>query len=81
MDFTPDKVGRFEFQCSVTCGSGHDDMMGEVVVVEPSQQKVDVSFDDQAPGVAIVVVNGNKSRERENELPDAFRILFVLPNI
>ena len=28
VDFTPDKVGRFEFQCSITCGSGHDDMMG-----------------------------------------------------
>ena len=66
VEFTPDQVGRFEFQCSVTCGSGHDDMVGEIVVVEPSQQKVDVSFDDKAPGVAIVEVNGERLRVDTN---------------
>jgi cytochrome c oxidase subunit II len=32
--FTPDKAGRFEFQCDVFCGTGHEDMAGELVVVE-----------------------------------------------
>ena len=30
----PDQVGRFEFRCDVFCGSGHEDMAGEIVVVE-----------------------------------------------
>jgi cytochrome c oxidase subunit 2 len=30
----PDKPGRFEFHCSVFCGSGHEDMTG-VIVVSP----------------------------------------------
>jgi cytochrome c oxidase subunit 2 len=29
---TPDKVGRFEFHCSVFCGSGHEGMTGVIVV-------------------------------------------------
>ena len=56
--FTPDRVGRFEFRCSVVCGTGHDDMLGELVVVEESQKRVDVKFDEQSPGVAIVEVDG-----------------------
>jgi cytochrome c oxidase subunit 2 len=28
----PDKVGTFSFHCSVFCGSGHEDMTGEIVV-------------------------------------------------
>ena len=28
----PDKAGTFEFHCSVFCGSGHEDMSGQVVV-------------------------------------------------
>src|SRR5262249_50696670 len=51
--FTPDRVGRFEFRCSVVCGTGHDGMLGELVVVEAAQKKVDVTFDPQAPGVAV----------------------------
>jgi len=62
VEFTPDQVGRFEFKCSVVCGTGHDDMLGELVVVEGSQQKVEVTFDDQTPGVAIVEVNGERIR-------------------
>ena len=31
---TPQQVGRFEFACDVFCGSGHEDMTGEIVVVE-----------------------------------------------
>ena len=30
----PDKVGKFEFHCSVFCGSGHEDMQGEIVVTQ-----------------------------------------------
>ena len=28
----PDKVGEFEFHCSVFCGHGHDEMVGRIVV-------------------------------------------------
>ena len=28
----PDKAGTFSFHCSVFCGSGHEDMAGEIVV-------------------------------------------------
>jgi cytochrome c oxidase subunit II len=30
----PDRTGRFEFRCDVFCGSGHEDMSGELVVVD-----------------------------------------------
>ena len=30
----PDRIGRFEFRCDVFCGSGHEDMAGELVVVD-----------------------------------------------
>ena len=30
----PDHTGRFEFRCDVFCGDGHEDMAGEIVVVE-----------------------------------------------
>ena len=30
----PDRAGRFEFHCDVFCGSGHEDMAGEIVVVD-----------------------------------------------
>jgi len=29
-----DHTGRFEFRCDVFCGSGHEDMEGELVVVD-----------------------------------------------
>lgn len=32
IEFTPDKVGTFEFFCSVYCGEGHMEMRGKVVV-------------------------------------------------
>jgi cytochrome c oxidase subunit 2 len=32
LTFTPDKVGTFAFHCDVFCGSGHEDMGGEIVV-------------------------------------------------
>ena|SRR5215469_15354405 len=32
--FVPDKVGRFAFHCNIFCGSGHEDMSGEIVVTD-----------------------------------------------
>jgi cytochrome c oxidase subunit 2 len=32
--FTPDRVGRFAFHCDVFCGSGHEEMTGEIVVTD-----------------------------------------------
>jgi cytochrome c oxidase subunit II len=29
----PNKTGRFPFHCDVFCGSGHEDMSGELIVV------------------------------------------------
>jgi cytochrome c oxidase subunit 2 len=34
IEFTADKVGTFEFKCSVYCGRGHGKMKGKVVVEE-----------------------------------------------
>lgn len=30
----PDKTGRFPFECDVFCGTGHEDMSGELVVID-----------------------------------------------
>jgi len=30
----PTKTGRFPFQCDVFCGTGHEDMSGELIVVD-----------------------------------------------
>ena len=30
----PEKTGRFPFECDVFCGSGHEDMSGELIVVD-----------------------------------------------
>ena len=30
----PDRTGTFEFRCDVFCGSGHEDMSGEIIVVD-----------------------------------------------
>lgn len=34
LSITPDRVGKFEFLCDNFCGSGHEEMNGEIVVVE-----------------------------------------------
>ena len=34
IEFTADKVGEFEFKCSVYCGMGHRKMKGKLVVEE-----------------------------------------------
>lgn len=32
--FNPDQVGRFAFHCDAVCGSGHEEMTGEIVVTD-----------------------------------------------
>jgi cytochrome c oxidase subunit 2 len=32
--FTPERAGRYAFECSRLCGAGHNFMRGEIVVVE-----------------------------------------------
>lgn len=34
ISFTPDKPGRFAFNCDVFCGGGHEDMSGTLIVTE-----------------------------------------------
>ncbi|OPA76317.1 cytochrome C oxidase subunit II [Paenibacillus selenitireducens] len=31
-EFVADKVGTFEFNCSIMCGGGHGDMVGKIIV-------------------------------------------------
>lgn len=33
-EFTADKAGTFDFDCSVMCGAGHDNMTGKLIVEE-----------------------------------------------
>ena len=35
----PERTGRFAFRCDVFCGTGHEDMDGEIVVVDPSARR------------------------------------------
>lgn len=32
VEFTADKAGTFDFDCSVMCGAGHSDMKGKLIV-------------------------------------------------
>jgi len=32
IEFTPDRMGEFEWRCTVYCGAGHKDMRGTLVV-------------------------------------------------
>jgi cytochrome c oxidase subunit 2 len=34
VSFTPEKSGRYTFECSKLCGAGHDFMRGEIVVAD-----------------------------------------------
>jgi cytochrome c oxidase subunit 2 len=61
IEFTPDRVGTFQIHCSVYCGDNHESMLGELVV-EDAQEQIKVTFDENAPGVAIVESNGKKLR-------------------
>ena len=64
VECTPNRAGRFTIQCTVYCGEDHDNMTGELLVVDETQpaEKIKVSFDEQAPGVVIVESNGERLR-------------------
>lgn len=63
IEFTPEQTGRFKFRCSVYCGEGHEDMLGELVVEEtPPQGNMKVAFDEKTPGVVIVEAGGERVR-------------------
>lgn len=64
VEFTPTRIGRFSFSCSVFCGSGHDQMSGELVVTDQqaSASGMQVKFDENAKGVVIVEAGGERLR-------------------
>ncbi|HEY6046399.1 MAG TPA: DUF5777 family beta-barrel protein [Pyrinomonadaceae bacterium] len=62
VEFTPDRAGRFRFSCSVYCGDGHEEMSGELLVEEQTASPINVTFDDQTPGVAYVESGGKRFR-------------------
>src|SRR5438128_1425145 len=65
VEFTPTHTGRFRFSCSIVCGEGHDDMVGELIVTdqEPSPAgNLQVKFEENVPGVVIVETAGEKLR-------------------
>ena len=68
IEFTPDHSGRFRFYCSIYCGDGHEDMEGELIVTEGQSSsssdasRMQVTFDEDAPGVVIVESNGERIR-------------------
>ncbi len=63
IELTPEKEGRFQFSCSAHCGEGHNDMAGEMIVTEAQSQpvsKMNVTFDQNTPGIAIVESGGER---------------------
>ena len=65
VEFTPTRVGRFVFACSIMCGSGHDEMSGELIVTEnqePVAANMQVTFDESNEGVVIVESGGERLR-------------------
>ncbi|HVG21111.1 MAG TPA: DUF5777 family beta-barrel protein [Blastocatellia bacterium] len=65
IDLNPEREGRFQFVCSVFCGDGHPDMIGELIVTgeQPTTaSNMKVTFDENAPGVVIVESNGERLR-------------------
>ena len=62
IEITPERAGRYRIHCTVYCGDGHEDMLGELVVADAQSEELRVSFDDQTPGVAYVESNGKRFR-------------------
>lgn len=65
IEFTPDREGKFEFSCSVFCGDGHPQMVGQLIVTgdqASTGSNMKVSFDETEPGVVIVESNGERLR-------------------
>ena len=65
VEFTPNRTGSFEFACSIMCGSGHDEMTGELLVTEPQTAppgSIQVKFDDREEGIVVVEAGGESLR-------------------
>lgn len=65
IELTPGEEGRFQFTCSVFCGDGHNEMVGELIVTgnpPESDSRMKVTFDPVAPGVVIVESGGERLR-------------------
>jgi len=67
IELTPDKEGRFQFTCSVFCGDGHGDMVGELIVADTpapvaTTSQMKVTFDPTSPGVVVVESAGERLR-------------------
>lgn len=65
IEFTAGKEGRYQFTCSGLCAANHPEMVGEFVVkATPSENalKMNVRFDEAAPGVVIVESAGERLR-------------------
>lgn len=65
IELNADKAGRFDVTCSVFCGDGHPDMVGELIVTAAETDKASnakVTFDDLVPGVVIVESAGQRLR-------------------
>ncbi len=65
IEFVADKEGKFDFVCSIFCGDGHPEMVGELVVNNSANDakppsSVKVSFDPNESGIAYVEVNGER---------------------
>lgn len=76
VEFVASKAGKFRFRCSVFCGEGHQEMVGQIFVTEAKSdaaasaqqpasniqltQNVNVSFEGAPPGSVIVESNGQK---------------------
>lgn len=64
IELAPDREGRFEMVCSVFCGDGHPDMVGEIIVTSQNDvvSGIKVTFDETMPGVVFVESNGERIR-------------------
>ncbi len=65
IELMADREGKFEFSCSVFCGDGHPQMIGQLIVTgnqASTASNMKVSFDETAPGVVIVESNGERVR-------------------
>jgi plastocyanin len=65
IEFVADKEGKFTFVCSVFCGDGHPEMVGELIVTKSQSESpsaMQVSFDPGNPGVVFVESNGERIR-------------------